>query len=190
MTIASGVARRVQERIPTTARRAAHDQATVAGGQIAAGLFGAVNVQPKGAGFFRSQLTEEDLRARAMEAARRLVFEEFDNLAPGKALAWTARGDRARAGAFLEKHYAQKRLVEKGEHASKRGRNAVERLNDQRKQAAARNLKRWRTLGAELRRKNPSKSDRWLAAQVAIKTGDPPSTVRAAFSELGLSRKK
>ncbi len=38
MTITSDVARRVQERIPTTTRRAAHDQATVAGGQIAAGL--------------------------------------------------------------------------------------------------------------------------------------------------------
>lgn len=38
MTMTSGVARRVQERIPANARRAAHDQAVVAGGQVAAGL--------------------------------------------------------------------------------------------------------------------------------------------------------
>lgn len=38
MTITSGVTRRVQQRIPASARRAAHDQAVVAGGQVAAGL--------------------------------------------------------------------------------------------------------------------------------------------------------
>lgn len=48
------------------------------GGQLALGLFGAVNVQPKGAKWYRSQVTSADLRAATKKAASGHPFREID----------------------------------------------------------------------------------------------------------------
>jgi hypothetical protein len=138
----------------------------------------------------KGTLSDEALRAKALKAAARLEFDQLDNLAPGKALGWTAKGEHARAGRLLEQHYAQQKLLEKGQRASTRAQTAVKRLNQERRQTADEKQKKWRDIAAQLRRMNPLKSDRWLAAKVAAQTGDPASTIRKALSKSGASRKK
>jgi hypothetical protein len=47
----------------------------------------------------------------------------------------------------------------------------------------------WQTVGSELRRAHPDKSDLWLAKQISQKTGDAVGSIRAALGELGLKKK-
>ncbi|MGH8229717.1 MAG: hypothetical protein ACREU3_17745 [Steroidobacteraceae bacterium] len=65
------------------------------------------------------RLSDETLRARAIQAAQRLEFNEFDNLAPGRALQLAARGQRGPAATLLERRYEEQRLVGKGAQAGR-----------------------------------------------------------------------
>ena len=129
-------------------------------------------------------VSDEVLRERAIEAARRLRFDEFDNLVTGRALQATAMGRRELAAKWLHQYRAQQASVTTGQRASERGRVAAERLRAERQEAAALKRQRWQAMDEELRQKHPNQSERWRASRIAAKTSEKAGTIRAALREL------
>lgn len=64
------------------------------------------------------------------------------------------------------------------------------RGNATKKEKAAKNAQTWLDIGAPLRGSHPGASNTWLARQIANRSGDKESTIRAALAELGLQKKK
>lgn len=61
-------------------------------------------------------------------------------------------------------------------------------MNEDKKVQARAKEQNWLAIGRPLRTARPVASDRWLAEQIAKRSSDPASTIRAALPRLGLSR--
>jgi hypothetical protein len=64
------------------------------------------------------------------------------------------------------------------------------RGNASKRKTADEKAQKWLKIGAPIRNDHPSNSNTWLAKQIANKSGDKESTIRAAIPALGLQKKK
>lgn len=75
------------------------------------------------------------------------------------------------------------------------GQTSIENLNRLTAQGNAEKIRlaeenqvKWRKIGEPIRLKHPTKSDTWIAEQIAKKSGGKISTIRASMKKLGLSK--
>jgi len=130
-------------------------------------------------------------------ATSQMRTDEVRKLPLVKALRLAAKGKFERAGKMLKqiiddraRQIRTERSAELGARVRTQRRKYSKRGNDSKKREAERKAQRWLEIGQALRAKNPEKSDSWLAAQIAAKTGDKKSTIRAAIPRLDLGRRK
>src|ERR1700730_9398294 len=62
--------------------------------------------------------------------------------------------------------------------------------NAAKKQTATKKAQNWLAIGKPLRDRHPTKSNSWLAGEIARNCGDKVSSIRAAVSRLGLQKKR
>lgn len=161
-------------------------------------------------------VSDEMLRAKAIEALRKLETDEYHNHQPGAALRLALRGRGDDAGAQLKRHLADQNIRWKHAGARERGKGQLDSVNQRKEQKAEQNRSRWLSIGAPLRQRFPYLKDKGLAEKIhaqlledakrkalqahsadrversrmiaAEMNGHGAETIRKAIPELGLSR--
>jgi hypothetical protein len=160
-------------------------------GQLLLQLWTAFQLERRGVLNFSMKM---GLAKDCVKATQSLETDNIDNMPLTKAMNLASRGELARAGRMLKELITKgaheivlQRRAELGSKIRSQRRQYSKQGNAAKKKRAAEKHATWIEIGKILREQHPAKSDKWLAAEIARKTGDKAATIRAALADLGLS---